>query len=129
MRYPIAIEAGNEHQAFGVAVPDLPGCFSAGDSLDEALDNAKEAIEAWLEAVIDDGGSVPEPGSLTLHQGNPEFAGWIWAVVEVDLTQLSDKTERINITLPARILRRIDAAAKAANESRSSYIAHLALRG
>jgi predicted RNase H-like HicB family nuclease len=55
MRYPIAIEPGNETQAFGVVVPDLPGCFSAGDNLDEAISHAKEAIELWLETVIEDG--------------------------------------------------------------------------
>ena len=47
MRYPIAIEPGNGDHAFGVVAPDLPGCFSAGDTLDEAIDNAKEAIELW----------------------------------------------------------------------------------
>lgn len=128
MRYPIAIEPGDEHHAFGVVVPDLPGCFSAGDSLDEAIDNAREAIELWLETVIDDGGTVPEPRSITEHQANPEFSGWIWAVVAVDLAELSDKAERVNITLPARVLRRIDLAAKAAGESRSGFIAHMALR-
>lgn len=128
MRYPIAIEPGNEGQAFGVVVPDLPGCFSAGDTLDEAIDNAKEAIELWLETTIDDGGVVPEAGNINSHQSNPEFAGWIWAVVDIDLAKLSDKSERINITLPSRVLRRIDAAAKAAGESRSGYIAHLALK-
>jgi predicted RNase H-like HicB family nuclease len=128
MRYPIAIEPGDEHHAFGVVVPDLPGCFSAGDSLDEAIDNAKEAIELWLETVIDDGGAVPEPRTITEHQANPEFSGWVWAVVTVDLAELSDKAERVNITLPARVLRRIDLAAKAAGESRSGFIAHMALR-
>ncbi|MDO9068666.1 MAG: type II toxin-antitoxin system HicB family antitoxin [Deltaproteobacteria bacterium] len=128
MRYPIAIEPGDEHHAFGVVVPDLPGCFSAGDSLDEAIDNAREAIELWLETVIDDGGAVPEPRTITEHQANPEFSGWVWAVVAVDLAELSDKAERVNITLPARVLRRIDLAAKAAGESRSGFIAHMALR-
>ena len=128
MRYPIAIESGDEHRAFGVVVPDLPGCFSAGDSLDEAIDNAREAIELWLETVIDDGGTVPEPRTITEHQANPEFYGWVWAVVAVDLAELSDKAERVNITLPARVLRRIDMAAKAAGESRSGFIAHMALR-
>jgi predicted RNase H-like HicB family nuclease len=128
MKYPIAIEPGDAGHAFGVTVPDLPGCFSAGDTLDEAIDNAKEAIELWLETVIDDGGAVPEPRSIAEHQANPEFADWIWAVVAIDLAQLSDKAERINITLPARVLRRIDTAAKSAGESRSGFIAHLALR-
>ena len=128
MRYPIAIEPGNAQQAFGVCVPDLPGCFSAGDNLDQAIDNAREAIELWLETLIDGGGRIPEPRSIRSLAAEPEFAGWIWAVVDVDLAQLSDKVERVNITLPARILRRIDAAAKAAGESRSGFIAHLALR-
>lgn len=128
MKYPIAIEPGGVDHAFGVVVPDLPGCFSAGDTLDEAIDNAKEAIELWLETVIDDGGAVPEAAPIAMHQANPEFAGWIWAVVGVDLASLSDKAERVNITLPSRVLRRIDAAAKAAGESRSGFIAHLALR-
>ena len=49
MRYPIAIELGDEAQAFGIVVPDLPGCFSAGDTLDEALNNAEEASASlWL---------------------------------------------------------------------------------
>ena len=52
MRYPIAIEPGDEAQAFGVVVPDLPGCFSAGDTLDEALSNAEEAVVAWIDAML-----------------------------------------------------------------------------
>ncbi|GKS68965.1 HicB family protein [Nitrosomonas sp. PY1] len=128
MRYPIAIETGNDNQAFGVVVPDLPGCFSAGDTLDEAIDNAKEAIELWLETMIDDGESIPAAKSISIHQSEPDFSGWIWAIVDIDLAELSDKVERINITLPSRILRRLDAAAKAAGESRSAYIAHLTLK-
>jgi predicted RNase H-like HicB family nuclease len=127
MRYPIAIEPGDAKHAYGVIVPDLPGCFSAGDTLDEAIDNAKEAIELWLETVIDDGGAVPDPGQIDQYLANPEFKDHIWAVVAVDLASLSDKAERINITLPARVLRRIDAAARTAGETRSGYIARRAL--
>ena len=127
MRYPIAIEPGDDDHAFGVVAPDLPGCFSAGDTLDEAIDSAKEAIELWLERVIDDGGAVPQPKTIAEHQANPEFSGWIWAVVPIDLAAFSDKVERVNITLPSRVLRRIDAAAKAAGESRSGFIARRSL--
>ena len=123
MKYPIAIEAGNAGHALGVVVPDLPGCFSAGDTMEEAIDNATEAIELWLETVIDDGGSVPEPKPIAAHQHDTDLAGWVWAVVPVDLAKLSDKVERINITIPSRILRRIDADAKAVGESRSGFIA------
>ncbi len=128
MRFAIVIEPGNEKHAFGAVVPDLPGCFSAGDTLDEAIDNAKEAIELWLEETIDSGGAIPEPRTITEHQSNPEYSGWIWAIVTIDLSELSDKVERVNITLPARVLRRIDAAAKAAGESRSGFIARRTLQ-
>ncbi len=127
MKFPIAIEPGDAKHAFGVVVPDLPGCFSAGDTLDEAVDNAKEAIELWLETVIDDNGVIPESSSISDLQTKPEFKGWVWAVVTVDISELSDKAERVNITIPARALRRIDAAAKEAGESRSGYIVRRAL--
>lgn len=127
MRYPIAIEPGDGDTAFGVVVPDLPGCFSAGDTLDEAIANASEAIELWIETVLDDGGEVPMPGSIAAHRENPEFSGWIWALAEVDPAVLSDKAERVNITLPARVLRRIDEAAKARHETRSGFLARAAL--
>ena len=128
MNYPIAIEPGDASHAFGVVIPDLPGSFCAGDTLDEAVYNAREAIELWLETVINDGGPAPLASSITGHQANPDYAGWAWTVVPVDLATLSDKTERINDTLPKRVLRRIDQAAQATGESRSGFIAHMALR-
>ena len=127
MHYPIAIETGTGTQAYGVVVPDLPGCFSAGDTLNEAMDNAREAVELWLEVAIDDGMAIPEPATLDTHQRKREFKGWTWGLVTVDIASLSDKAERINITLPSRVLRRIDQAAKEAGESRSGYIARRAL--
>ena len=64
MRYPILIEEGTDTAAFGVVVPDLPGCFSAGDTLDEALEAAKEAAAAWIDTALDGGMPIPPPSSL-----------------------------------------------------------------
>jgi len=61
MRYPIIIEEGDDSAAFGVIVPDLPGCFSAGDTLADALANADEAVAAWIETALESGVSVPPP--------------------------------------------------------------------
>ena len=55
------------------------------------------------------------------------FAGWILAVVSIDPGLLDDTIERVNITLPRRVLKRLDALARAAGESRSGYIAQLTL--
>ena len=127
MHYPIAIETGTDTLAYGVVMPDLPGCFSAGDTLDEAMLNARQAIELWLEVAIDNKQAVPEPQSMAAHQSKRTFKDWTWGLVTVDIASLSDKVERINITLPSRVLRRIDQAAKNAGESRSGYIARRAL--
>jgi predicted RNase H-like HicB family nuclease len=128
MKYPIAIEPGNASTAWGVVVPDLPGCFSAADSgIDEAIDNAKEAIELWIEAALDLGQSIPSPSLITELQQQHEYKGWVWAIAEIDPALLSDEIERVNITLPKRVLARLDAKAKAVGETRSGYIAHLAI--
>ena len=127
MRYPIAIEPGTETTAFGVVVPDLPGCFSAGDSLDEALAGAEEAAAAWVDAALDAGEAIPQPSSLDALRENSNYAGWTFGVITLDPALLDDTTERVNITLPRRVLKRLDALARAAGESRSGYIAHLTL--
>jgi predicted RNase H-like HicB family nuclease len=75
MRYPVAIEPGTETTAFGVVVPDLPGCFSAGDTLDEALAGAEEAVAAWIDAALDAGEAIPAPSSLDVVRQNPDYSG------------------------------------------------------
>jgi len=127
LKYPIAIELGDDQTAFGVVVPDLPGCFSAGDSMEEAIENSKEAIALWIETVLDEGGKIPAPGQMSDHLKDPEFAGWLWAVVEVDGALLDDKSERVNISLPRRILARIDRYAAIHGESRSRFLVNAAL--
>jgi predicted RNase H-like HicB family nuclease len=127
MRYPIAIEPGSETTAFGVVIPDLPGCFSAGDTLDEAMSGAEEAAAAWLDATLDAGDAIPSPSSLDSLLGNPDFAGWTFGVITLDPALLDDTTERVNITLPRRVLKRLDAMARAAGESRSGFIAGMTL--
>jgi hypothetical protein len=58
----------------------------------------------------------------------PEFAGWILSLVTIDPAALDDTVERVNIALPRRVLRRLDDEARAAGETRSGYIAKLAIR-
>ncbi|HEY6610429.1 MAG TPA: type II toxin-antitoxin system HicB family antitoxin [Pseudomonas sp.] len=130
MLYPIAISAGDEQHAWGVEVPDIPGCFSAGDNLDDAVAMAREAIEGHLELLAEAGESIPEARSLTLHASNPEYAGCTWAVVDIDVTRYMGKAEKLNITLPGYLVVRIDAYVKSHPEqkSRSGFLAEAALR-
>lgn len=127
MRYPIAIESGSSNTAFGVVVPDLPGCFSAGDSLDEAISGAEEAAAAWIDAALDAGEAVPAASSLEALRQNPAYAGWTFGVISLDPALVDDTIERVNISLPRRVLQRLDALARSAGESRSGFIAQLTL--
>lgn len=127
MRYPIAIEPGTEATAFGVVVPDLPGCFSAGDTLDEAMLGAEEAAAAWIDAALDAGEAIPAPTSLDALRRSADYAGWTFGIITLDPALFDDSVERVNITLPRRVLKRLDAMARAAGESRSGFIAQLTL--
>ena len=124
MRYPVAIEPATKNSVYGVAVPDLPGCFSAGDTWDEAITNAEEAILLHLEALIDQGEAPPEPTRPNVNQ--KAYKGWMWALVDVDLAKLSDKAIRVNITVPERLLGSIDKYAKRQGESRSAFLVRAA---
>jgi predicted RNase H-like HicB family nuclease len=127
MHYPIAIEPRTDQTAYGVVVPDLPGCFSAGDTLEDAIAGAEEAGLAWIEAALDAGDPIPPSSSLEAVRAKPEFAGWIVSLAAIDPAALDDTVERVNITLPRRVLRRLDDEAHAAGETRSGYIAKLAI--
>ncbi|WP_395714442.1 type II toxin-antitoxin system HicB family antitoxin [Reyranella sp.] len=125
MRYPILIEEGTDSTAFGVVVPDLPGCFSAGDTLDEAVEAAKEAAAAWIDAALDRGVSVPAPSSLQAARKLRGYKGWAVGLIELEDTYFDDTAERVNITLPRRVLQRLDDMARATGQSRSGLIAQL----
>jgi predicted RNase H-like HicB family nuclease len=128
MRYPVAIEIGSAEHAYGVVVPDLPGCFSAGDTLDEAMSNVEEAAAAWIDLALDEGEAIPSPSALDAIRVDERFAGWSFGVVTVGDEVLDDEPRRVNVSLPRRVLARLDAGAKAAGKTRSGYIAELALR-
>ena len=127
MRFPIVIHK-DERSCYGVTVPDLPGCFSAGDTLDEAIDSAQEAISFHIEGLLMQGGTIPDQAQLEAHQANEIHAGAIFAIVTIDISKLSGKAKRINITVPGRVLTIIDEAAAREGETRSGLIARAALR-
>jgi predicted RNase H-like HicB family nuclease len=113
MLYPIAIEKGDDVHAFGVIIPDIIGCYSAGDSFEEALTNAKDAIETHLELLAEDGDLPPMASSIDTHYGQERFTGWIWALCEVDIDPYMGKANKLNITLPKLLTKRIDDVVKA----------------
>ena len=126
MRFPIVIHKDSDSD-YGVTVPDMPGCFTAGTTTDEALTNAIEAIECHIEGLMIDGEPVPSPRSVEFYRTNKTFRGGVWALVDVDVSKLSGKAKRVNITLPERLLVQIDSFAARQGGSRSGLLANAAM--
>ena len=127
MKYPVVIHKDDDSD-YGVTFPDLPGCFTAGDSFEQALEMAQEAAELHLEGLLEEGAGIPQPSPLEQHMQNPDYRGGIWAVVDVDLSKLSGKARRVNITLPERVLASIDDYTARHGGNRSKLLAEAALR-
>ena len=126
MRYPVVVHKDPDSD-YGVTVPDLPGCFSAGETMDEALTQVVEAIEGHLEGLLMDGEPMPPPKSIEFHRNNPAYTDGIWALVTIDLSKLSGKIRRVNITLPERLLSLMDSYAAQHGETRSGLITQAAI--
>ena len=125
MQFPVVLHT-DDGVRFGVTVPDLPGCFSAGDTFDAALHSVREAIDLHLEGLIEDGGEVPLPKSIADHQTNPDFADGVWALVDVDVSHFESGAEPVNITLPRWLVAEIDAHAKVRGVTRADFLADAA---
>lgn len=117
MLYPVVIHKDPD-SCYGVTIPDIPGCFTAGDSLDEATSNVQEAVECHLHG----SDTIPEPSDIEKHMNDPLYKDGIWVMVDVDMAFLSKKHVRVNITVPENILHQIDEAAKKKHMSRSSFL-------
>ena len=126
MRYPVVIHKDQDSD-YGVTVPDLPGCFSAGDTMDDALIQAVEGIECHLEGILADNEPIPVPQPIEYHRQNLDYADGVWALVNVDLSKISGKARRVNITLPERLLTIMDQYAVQRGETRSGLIADAAM--
>jgi predicted RNase H-like HicB family nuclease len=126
MFYPAAIHKDPE-SVYGITIPDLPGCFSAGDTIEEAIANGTEAIECHIESLLIDGEDIPMPGSIEHYQQEPDYEDAFWALIPVDLSKLSGSSKRVNISLPERILGKIDAFAERRGETRSGLITAAAM--
>ena len=72
MRYPALIDG--EAGAYGVVFPDLPGCVAMGGTVDEAIENAEDALRDWIESMGDAGQPVTAPSALEAVTVSPGCA-------------------------------------------------------
>ena len=100
MRLPYSYEViPDPSGAFVVSVRELPGCLSQGDTVEEAMVRVREAMEAWLAVCIEEGVSIPLPGSDNKYSG------------------------KFVVRLPKDVHRAIAKAAERANTSMNMFVA------
>jgi hypothetical protein len=91
--------------------------------MDDALAQVVEGIECHVEGLLLDNEPIPTPQAIEIHRQNLDYADGVWALVNVDLSKISGKARRVNITLPERLLTMMDQYAAQRGESRSGLIA------
>ena len=72
--YVAIVEDAGPDKAIGLWFPDLPGCFSGGDTVDEAMLNASEAVSLYAESLAKEGKPLPAPRSVTALRSDPTVA-------------------------------------------------------
>lgn len=121
MFFSVGVETPkDDHTAYGITVPVFDcfdfGCVSAADSQAEIPAMAREAILAIVEEMVISGAhsvdDIHDEGCLT-YSANPNYNHCdSWFVIDVDLSEIEGKQQRINISLPDVLIRRIDGYVK-----------------
>jgi len=115
--------------AYGVVVPDLPGCTSGGATVDAALRNAVEAVTLWVEDARADGEKIPKPRPAEKLRRDPDVAAALDAggvLAYVPLVLDAARPVKANLSLDAGLLNAIDEAAQRRGLTRSAFLASAA---
>lgn len=122
MKYFYAIVHKDEDSAYGVHFPDLPGCHSAADDLDDVLPNAIEAMELWLE---DEAEPEASKVSVIREKAAADLAEGAFLIAVPRMT-VAGKLTRVNLSLDMGTLAAIDTAARERKLTRSAFLAEAA---
>ncbi len=116
-----------EEGVFGASFPDFPGATTVADDLDTLYRKAAEMLAFHVGGMAEDGDAIPTLRTLSELQQDPVFRedgkDAMIGLVDVDLP---GKAVRVNVSIEEGLLKRIDHAAAAAGESRSSFLARAA---
>lgn len=136
MYFPATLTPYNDGtQRYGVTFVDLPGCVSVGESLDDALRKASEALSLHVGSMIEDGDPIPTPSTLEqafaadTHEAEEEGIalepGTLHQFVHFEPAVQSREVApvRLSISLKPVVLARIDKVASELGLTRSGLIA------
>ena len=98
MLYPAFVELGDETHAYGVVLPDFPGCFSAADEAKDLPAMVQEAVEVHLQGMD---GKLPQPSRIKdlRHLPDYDYDG-VWMLFDIDESRISSRARRFMTTSP-----------------------------
>jgi predicted RNase H-like HicB family nuclease len=114
---------------YGVAFPDLPGCTATGKTMDQALENASDALRDWVEVTEEQGNKAPHPRPLEVLRRVPEVRDALVAgagLATVPLVRESGKPVKANLSLDSGVLAAMDEEAARRKLTRSAFVEMLA---
>lgn len=106
IRYAAIIERGQD--GYGVFFPDLAGCTSGGDDLEQAISHAREALALHVAGMVEDGETLPVPTPFEQLEIDPQVDMRAIALIEA---RQSNRKVRINVMMDAKLLEEIDRVA------------------
>ncbi|MBF0377418.1 MAG: type II toxin-antitoxin system HicB family antitoxin [Desulfamplus sp.] len=125
MKYPVLIHKDADSE-FGLTIPDIPGCFTSGKSISEALQNLQEAVICYYDG---ENTNVPPDASKiedVINRQDIDAEGGFWLLADIDFSFLSKKSIRVNITIPEYKLAMIDRGAAKRGLTRSAFLVQAA---
>ncbi len=111
---------GDETHAYGATIPDFPGCFSASDNWEALPSMIQEAVELYCDG---EDMSIPTPSTLDDLMKNNDYQDGLWIMLDIDISALNTKSVRLNISLPANVVAKMDDYAFKHHMTRSALIA------
>ncbi|MBW8303299.1 MAG: type II toxin-antitoxin system HicB family antitoxin [Brevundimonas sp.] len=119
----VAVVEGDQDRGYSAFFPDLPGCVTAAETMVELPSAARDALSLHLQGMAEDGVAFPEPTALEDIKADAEVkeVGRILVDAEAE-----DAPVRVNISIGAQFLKRVDVAAEARGMSRSGFLVEAA---
>ena len=101
LEYPFITRILSEAEGGGYLIeyPDLPGCISDGETIQEAMENGRDAIQSWIETAKAHGDEIPALGSSSTSSGR-----WVQRVPKSLHTRLAQRAEHEGVSLNALVI-------------------------
>lgn len=131
MNYPFCFLPTISDDKLLVNVPDIPGCQISVASFEEGFSVIKKAIAEHLAILAEYGETIPHATNFTaLQQQFVQKNVLLWGMHEVDITPFLGKSQKINVTLPELLIKKIDDRVAISGEypSRSGFIAQACIK-